>query len=894
MRAVPRQLLMDVFRTGKSKRLVVVCAPAAFGKSVQLHHWLEDVIASGGQAAWLTLDVGDNSPARFLRALVDAVRYVRPGFGAALSTLLELGAIPKPQDAATLLINEFTVRPERLHIFLDEFRYIESSFVTEFLDFFLRHAPEMVQVIVASRGGLNFDYSYLRLSESVLELSWQHLAFSSSESEKFLVTRANMSPFHSIPEVLQRAEGWVGILQLLTLEVADVPPSGHKKKFTRNNNALREFFQRSVLAEVSPVDVALLAKASLFLKFNAPLCDAALGAGTGAAIQDLIRRLGLPFFQLVDNESWYRCHQLFADFMRLEVLRSSKEVITKLHKSASQWLARSGRLSDAIPEALLAGDFASAADLLDGAAETLSRNGQIETFLDYVANIPVEILRHYPQLRLRHVWALTLVWNFREARALLADIRENRAGEQPLVSCSDKEFEAELLRREMTLELVADNLSHAHTLGSHLLAAHPPADPDQQRAIEMEMFYSSQNMFDCSSLDAAWALASNLRSNPAERYASVWTDCVVANAEFLRGSIDEAEALCQSAIATAMQCDSSDQAVALAAMPSALLAEMLYERNDLIEARRLATDVMSHLGEVGLLDPAIAGYLSMARLHFVEGHFKQADAVLSRANQLAVNRGFKRLQVCLLAERIRQALHRGRVEEALRLAGSGSLLCPAETVLPQPSTTIEHLTRALVWARIACAQGRSTEALVVLRRWQRVATEATYDLLVVRIAIQIALALNLQGDPLAARRQIKLALEKGEPAGLVRSFLDEGEPVRRLIQEVSEHHTHRPTDPLASYAERILEVFQVGRPLTPSPRAGRDADTLDFPSEPLTDRQVEILRLVSSGLSNRDIAGDLGLSEGTVKWYLHDTFARLGVRRRSHAIRRAYQLGFLR
>lgn len=268
--------------------------------------------------------------------------------------------------------------------------------------------------------------------------------------------------------------------------------------------------------------------------------------------------------------------------------------------------------------------------------------------------------------------------------------------------------------------------------------------------------------------------------------------------------------------------------------------------------------------------------------------------MLSRANQLAVNRGFKRLRLNLLAERIRQALHRGRLEEALRLARSGALLSPPEAMLPPSNPTIEDLTRAIVWARVACARGHATDALGVLRRWQRIATTATYDLLVVRLAIQIALALNLHGDALAARRQIKLALEKGEPAGLMRSFLDEGEPVRRLVQEVIEHHTHLHPDPLASYASRILGAFQAERPLQPSVRAGADDETVDLPSEPLSDRQLGILRLVSSGLSNRDIAADLGLSEGTVKWCLHDAFIRLGVRRRSQAIRRAYQLGFLR
>lgn len=884
---------MQVFQAGKFRRLVVARAPAGFGKSVQLQHWFEDAFARAGQAAWLTLDAGDNASERFLHALVDAIRYVRPGFGAALLTLLELNAKPGPRDAATLLINELAVRPEPLHVFLDEFHCIESSFVGEFLEFFLRHVPETIQVIVACRGELNFDYSYLRLSDSVLELSGQHFAFSASESADLLSARTNILHLPNISELTRCAQGWVAILQLLTQQPAAAATPAYASESALDSNALSEFFQRDVLAKVPSGDVALLAKASLFPQFNAALCDATLGVGSGDLIQGLIRRYGLPFFKVIDSDSWYRCHHVFADFMRLEVLRSSKDVIAKLHQSASKWLATSGRPSEAIAEALLAGDSVSAADILDRAADTLSRTGQIDKFLSYLADIPTEVLRLYPQLRLRHVWALTLVWNFREARRLLADIREQRTAAQPSASFSDREFEAQLLRREMTIELVADNLLPARTLGNHLLSVYPPADPEERRAIEMEVFYSSQNMFDCSSLDVAWALAENLRANPAERYASVWTDCVVANAEWLRGSIDEAQALCQSAIATAEQNNRADRAAALAAMPTALLAEICYERNALADARRLALDAIPYLAEAGLLDPAIAGYLSMARLHFIDGDFKQADAVLSRANQLAVNRGFTRLQACLLAERIRLALHRGRVEEALRLARSGALLCPPDAVLPQSNPTIEQLTRALIWARVACAQGHYASALLVLRRWQRVATAATYDLLVARIAIQIALALNLQGDPLAAKRQIKLALETGEPAGLLRSFLDEGEPVRRLIQEVCERHTHKP-DPLAAYGERILETFQLERPSTPLASPGTDIDNVDLPTEPLTERQLDILRLVSSGLSNRDVAADLGLSEGTVKWYLHDAFVRLGVRRRSHAIRRAYQLGFLR
>lgn len=885
---------MEVFRTGEFRRLVAVRAPAAFGKSIQLQHWREEVISCGGQTAWLTLDTGDNSSERFLRGLVDAIRYARPGFGAALLTIFDLSAIPGPRDTATLLINELAAQPQHLHIFLDEFHHIESPYINDFLEFFLRHTPQTVQLVVATRGDLNFSLSYLRLSGLALEVRERDLAFTPDEVEAFLATRENMPPFQSIAGIMRRAEGWVGILQVLALRLTRVTDPSQEKNFSNKDNALKEFFQKDVLAGLPLTHLELLAKASLFPRFNAPLCDATLGAGSGVLIQGLIRNYGLPFFHFDEDNSWYRCHQIFAEFMQIEVLHSTAESITKLHKSASLWLARSGRSSDAIAHALLANDFGSAADLLDRAAEMLSRSGQIEIFLDYVSHIPGEVLRCYPYLRLRQVWVLTLVWKFRDARMLLADLRANRLIDAASAPHRENDFEAELLRREMTLELVSDNLLHAHTLGGHLLAAYPPADPEQRRAIEMEVFYASQNMFDCSNLDAAWALAATLRANPEESYASVWTDCVVANAEWLRGSIDEAEALCRSAIATAAVNEPSDRAVALAAMPSALLAEFLYERNDLAQARRLAEEVMPHLGEVGLLDPAIAGYLATARLHFIDGQFKEAEAVLSRANQLAVNRGFKRLRLSLLAERIRQALHRGRLEEALRLARSGALLSPAEAMLPPPNPTIEDLTRAIVWARVACARGHATDALGVLRRWQRIATTATYDLLVVRLAIQIALALNLHGDALAARRQIKLALEKGEPAGLIRSFLDEGEPVRRLVQEVIEHHTHLPPDPLASYASRILGAFQAERPLQPSVRVGADDETVDLPSEPLSDRQLEILRLVSSGLSNRDIAADLGLSEGTVKWYLHDAFIRLGVRRRSQAIRRAYQLGFLR
>lgn len=894
-RLIPRQRLVELLCTGEFIKLVVVRAPAAFGKTVLLQQWRDGIVSCGGQAAWFAADAGDNSPERFLRGFVDAIRYARPGFGTALLTIFDLGAVPRPRDAATLLINELAAQPQRLHVFLDEFHHIESPFIREFLEFFLRHAPATVQLIVSTRGEPGFSFSHLRLSGLVLEIREWHLAFTPSEVESVLATHKTLPSFPRVAEVMRRAEGWIGVLQIIASRIANAAEPAHMaKNFSSQDAALTEFFQHDVLAGLPLTHLELLAQVSLFPRFSAPLCDAILGTGSGALIQGLIRRYGLPFFCVDDDTSWYRCHPIFAEFMQRNVLHSTSESVTELYGRASQWLASCGQLSDAIANALLAKDFGTAADLLDRAAETLFRGGDVEVFLDYASSIPDETSRLYPYLRLRQVWVLTLMWKFREARTLLADIRANRPVDEVAAPPYDNDFEAELLRREMTLELVSDNLLHAHTLGGHLLAVHPPADPEQRRAIEMEVFYASQNLFDCSSLDAAWAQAAALRANPQESYASVWTDCVVANVEWLRGSIDRAETLCRSAIATAAANEPADRVVALAAMPRALLAEFVYERNDLVQARRLAQEVASHLGEVGLLDPAIAGFLCTARLHFIDGQFKEAEAVLNRASQLAVNRGFKRLQLCLLAERIRQALHRGRLEEALHLARSGDLLSPATTMMPPSQPSVEDMTRAIAWARVACARGQVVDALGVLRPWQRIATTATYGLLVVRLAIQIALALNLHGDALAARRQIKLALEQGEPAGLVRSFLDEGEPVRRLVQEVSENHAHLPANPLASYASRILDAFQAEQPLHPLIRTGTEGEPVDIPSEPLSSRQLELLRLVSSGLSNRDIAADLGLSEGTVKWYLHDAFVRLGVRRRSQAIRRAYQLGFLR
>jgi LuxR family maltose regulon positive regulatory protein len=312
-----------------------------------------------------------------------------------------------------------------------------------------------------------------------------------------------------------------------------------------------------------------------------------------------------------------------------------------------------------------------------------------------------------------------------------------------------------------------------------------------------------------------------------------------------------------------------------------------YERNELDAARELLDRHLGLAAELGFVDQLVAGYVTQSRLDRLRGDVREAGRTLGRGMELAHSRGFRRLELNIVAEHMTHSLATGQLDRIARLAAVHELHLPEDAVVPKPGTTTRTEARAVAWTLLARSEGRTDEALRVARRWQRFTEGAGAVRSEIRWCTIVAQVLLAAGDPLGADRAIRRALCIAAPGRFVRTFLDVG----RALPGLLEHRLAAGTgtaDAAEAFGRELL-TLATGRDVF-GPSGGADAA---IPSEPLSAREIEIVELVASGMSNRDIAGRLGMTEGTVKWHLHRIFDKVGARRRTQAVHCARRIGLI-
>ena len=888
--ALRRPRLDNWFTVNQNAKLRLVQAPAGHGKSILLQQHFEYLNKSARKVSWLELSNQEDDLDHILCAITEAIRQERPSFGIGLLGLLDSGWPATPESAATLISNELHAQKEPLTIFLDGSNPPPATTTWELINYLLQQTPAFIKFVIAIRGNVDLDLGHYDAMGNLAVLTASEMVFSADEIRDWISLQAPAVPTQLHQALIDTTRGWPALLQIIYRGMTEAKnPDRYIQTVNGGRGRLKQYFHSDIFVGLPRGAQTLLLCAVPFRRFCRELCNTVLENQLGDNIDEVISTYGIPTARSEEAMEWHRFHPVFHQFLNTLYSSPTGSNNANLHRRASNWFHTHNFIEEAVEHAFIAGDSEHAAELLATHAEEFIEQGRVEIFLHLVTRVPAEVARQYPHMRLKVVWALTLLLRFAEAKNVLADVKKYHLANQSSLA-SDK-LEPHLLRREMTIELLSDNLPQSAALARHLLDEHPPDSPILRREIEMEQFYASQNLFDCSGLADAEARAAIVQSDKTQSFVSIWTSCVVANAERMRGSFSAAEALCKDAIDIANRHENTQQRDSLAAMPRALWASMLLEQNQLSTAQSLLQLARPYFDDMGLLDAAAQGYLCLTRLHASRQQFTEVDALLQQAASLAGRRNYPRLRNQVTAARIRISLIRGRQEEAVRLARGDQLTGPLASQLPTATPTTGDLVRAQIWARLATTHGNAANAKKLLRVWLKLVKNATFDLFAVQLLAQLSTTLVVLGEQRAALRHIRNALELAMPCGLIRIFIDEGEPCRQLLQTISDFGREQ-TDAVAAYANFLLGIFEQELPMHPSLRLPDEESTAGM-VEPLTARQVEILRLVSSGLSNKEISGDLGLSEGSVKWHLHNAYGRLGVRRRSHAVRRALQLGFL-
>ena len=898
---VPRPRLAQRLDEGRGQGLVLVCAPAGYGKTVLLAGWVR-----GGRrpVAWLSLDAGDNDPARFWRHAVAALDRVRPGIGERIGPLLGPPAPPSFEPLVTALINEVAGPPgtdEALLLVLDDYHLIGSRLVHESLGFLLEHQPPGLQLALTSRSDPPLALARLRARGQLTELRAADLRFTPGEAAALLQQVAGAPdqarpdaplPDAAVAALTARTEGWAAGLQLAALSLRgqdDV--DGFVAAFTGSHRHVLDYLAEEVLEQQPGRVREFLLETSVLDRLSGELCDTITGRPGSQALLEQAERAGLFVVPLDEVRGWWRYHHLFADLLRARLQAEQPARVPGLHRNAAAWYAERGLADDAIRHAIAAGEMTWAARLIEqhfDAAHSL--RGEAATIQRWLTPFPADLIRSRPRLLLAQAVPAAMGGRLEEAQQLVD------AAERAYAGAGEEAFEPAIGRAGSLLVNVPVMIALVHGYLAQLRG-------DARGTAE----FGAQAL--AGSREGEWILRSVAqgqlavaewlggRLGEAERGFAhgiagrravglptwgAWESYELGQVQYAQGRLDAAAATCEQALETVAR---TGRGPLPAAGPAyAGLAEVAYQRNELGRARDHVTKGIALCRSFVYTLPLAAGLATLAWIRQAGGDPAGALKAMDEAVRAAP--GPPGLLNPIPARRARLLLAQGDLGGAARWTKKAGLLADDE---PDYAREPGHL----VLARVLLAQARAGPALALLDRLYAAAAAQDRVASLIEIGALRALALAASGEEAAAVAALAGALTLACSQGYVRVFADEGAPMAALLARLiaAQRSGGAAAEVPFGCLARLEHAFGAQ---DAAPDAGRGGSTaVPAMIEQLTSRELEVLEMLAAGRSNQAIASQLVVTLDTVKKHVSHLLGKLGAANRTEAVARARQLGLI-
>jgi len=891
---VLRPRLSERLDRGAVSKLVLVSAPAGFGKTTLLTEWLAArpaALAGEQLATWLSLDRGDSDPASFWAYVIAALRTVASGVGESALALLDAPQPPPIETVLTVLLNDLGAVADEIVLVLDDYHVIDAREVQDGMAFLLEHLPPRLHVVIASRADPALPLARMRARGELAEIRAGELRFTADEAAAYLNEMMGLHlTAQDVATLEGRTEGWIAALQLAALSMQgrdDV--AGFIAGFAGDDRYVVDYLAEEVLARQPDQVQAFLLQTSILGRLSGPLCDAVTGQGGGKGMLEALDRGNLFLVSLDDRRRWYRYHHLFADVLQARLVDEQPGQVPDLHRRASEWYEQNGELSEAIGHALAAGDFQRAAGLVELALLAMRRTRQEARLRGWLEVLPDEVVQVRPVLSAYFAGVLLMGGELEGVERRLRDAE--RWLEPATGGCAEPQVpSAEMVVADEEEYRRLPAVIETYRAGQALARGEAPdAVRHAQRAIEVAL----EDDHLCRASAAALLGLVYWGSGNLEAGHRGYSACV----EGLRRTGFIADILgCSIALADIRSTQGRlgealrtfEQALQLAGEQGGPvlrgtadmyvgMSEIACERDDLHAARQLL--LRSHeLGEhTGLPQNQYRRRVAMARIREAEGDLAGALDLLDEAKRLYVSDFFPNVRP-IPALRARVWIAQGRTGEALGWTREQGLSVDDDLSYLRE---FEHITLArLLLARDQGegAEHSAHEAARLLERLLLAAEAGGRTGRVIEILVLRALASQALGDMPAALGFTGRAVTLAEPEGYVRVFADEGPPMTSLLRAAAKRGTRQ------DYARRLLAAA------SGTERNGPVEQAL---IEPLSDRELDVLRLLGSELDGPAIARELMVSLNTMRTHTKNIYAKLAVTNRRAAVRRAAELGLL-
>jgi len=868
------RLNMGLHRTrgGFSRALTLISAPAGFGKTTLLSEW---VAGCECPVAWLSLDKDDNDPARFLAYFVAALQRVRADVGEAALTTLKSPQPPSIEPLLTDLINEITEVPEPFALVLDDFHVITASQVHDALAFLLDNLPPPMHLILSSRADPPWPLARRRARREIMELRANDLRFNSQEVATFLkeVMWLDLSQ-EDVAALEERTEGWIAGLQMAALSMRgrqDI--SGFITAFTGTHRFILDYLVEEVLDQ-QPLGIQdFLLKTSILDRMTALLSNAVTGRDDSQAILTQLEQANLFLIPLDDERRWYRYHHLFADLLRRQLEQTKPKQVSALHLRASRWYEQNGLYAEAVSHALAAGDVERVAHLVEGKTFAIVEHEELTSLIRQLDNLPDEVVCSHPWLCVACAWVLSYAGHVDRIEPLL------QVAEEGLDEVDDRTEARSILGRIIHLRsYIADlkgDSSHSSRLGREALE-HVSEDDLSLRAYVLSgLGVSLRKLGDLSGAAQVFAEAVALSRAAADSHVSVMVLCRLATLQIWQGQLNRAAMTCQKALSlTREYARREGRQLPTAGYAHIQMSRVLSERNDLEAAHwhaRKGIDLSQRWGQADILE---FGYLHLARILYRQQALESLLEVTREINQI-ISTLPKWFAPTVTEVEVMYRLASGDAEGAFRFAqeqGVGTF----------ESISLDRYYPFFTFVRLLTIQGkddpsRLNEALELLARLLSTAEETGATGYVIESLVLQAMALQAKGERDQALIALERALSLSEPECYVRTFIDEGAPMGELLRETAVQGI------APQYVNKLLSALETTSPHPHTP-------TL---IEPLSERELEVLRLLATSLPTAEIAIELFITVNTLRTHTKNIYGKLDVHSRREAVARAQELGLL-
>jgi LuxR family maltose regulon positive regulatory protein len=894
-RLIAREKLQEQMLQARRRRCIVLKGPAGCGKTSTLVAWRQTLLPLGFDVAWLTLTTDDNELTRFLDYLLASLAQIDPEMVREATQLEGRGIDSEAVERTVItLVRSIASHSRELVLVLDDLHHLTDVSIHQALQWLVDYAPANLHLALVSRSTVPLSLARLRSQDQVLELNLRDLRFSPAETEQFLKAQLGDITPRDAQLMHELTDGWVAGLQLLAVSRKKNRPatSGDTPMASpmRDNQAFAKFFEVEVLSHLSPTDLDLLLLMAVCNRFCASLCAAltgnpdAVNAATALLARMESENLFLIPVDSAQRETWYRLHPLLRETLLKYFDSRSKAEQQAVHARAWAWFRDHHHLDEAVRHAVLGGEARSAAALVEQHAEALYAHGDLRMLVELVRLLPLDEVQASVALRIlktrMQLFARDFIACAENLEQLLHDVPQSDVHAR---------FRLALLRA--TLAVQRDDTDGAMSVLPQLL--NPPAGSDGVIlggcTNTLSWLYMHLGQYEQARLVQLNRPLLLVNGEPLLGTAagSLQGRCLIGLSLALEGQMTQAERVYREVLHEAERCGKSGtDATYLAA---ALLGEVLYEINDVDAAFKLLAGWVDILERISIPDSVLRVMEVLWKSQWLAGNQQEAFAFLERLDDYATKLGLDRLLAYSLTWQVYWYLLLGENAAAqAKLARLDRIDARHPDATHSALKEIHILTQnahirwELAEGDLEGASRRAEQLITVCETHGRQGGA-------VRLLILSAVIDTQRGIKDAAHNKVLEALRRGQRLGLVRSLLDAHPKALELISEVAREEELDPV--LAFYVERLQAAQPPAR--TAQAQASEQPGKKKAPTaaiEPLSEREIEVVRLLAQALPNKKIARALGLSPETVKWHLSHIYSKLGVNSRDEAVARVRDL----